>query len=103
MIPNSPDEAAWFANKVVNVKSETFGAREKKVVKFNGLFQFPELAAGKTYPQFVAEIQFLDQAGAVVNDVNGKPYSLKLDIKDSVLNSLKAITELRNSNQVRAQ
>lgn len=93
MVPKSAEAAKWMTNKTVNSISETFGVREEKVVKFNGLFQFPELTPGKQYPQFVVDIQFLNEKGAVVTEYeSGKPYALTLNISDLVLNSLKTLS-----------
>jgi hypothetical protein len=93
MVPHSLDTATWLPNRTVSNNSETFDAYEEKVVKLNALFQFPELTLGKKYPEFVVDIQFLDQKGAVIKEYgSGKPYSFQLTINESAFNSLKAIS-----------
>jgi hypothetical protein len=93
MVPHSLDAATWFTTKIVPNNSETFAAYEEKIVKSNALFQFPELTFGKKYPEFVVDIQFLDQKGAVIKEYgSGKPYSFQFTITESALNSLKAIS-----------
>lgn len=91
LVPHSLDTATWLSNKVVNSNSETFAAREEKIVKSTALFQLPEIKLGKKYPQFVVDIQFLDQNGAIIKEASsGKPYSFPFTITESALNSLKA-------------
>ena len=97
MVPH----ATWLTTKIVPNNSETFAAYEERVVKFNALFQFPEITLDKRYPDFVVDIQFLDQKGAVIKEYSsGKPYSFQLTITQSGLDSLKALS---GSNKQKVQ
>ncbi|MDQ1522247.1 MAG: hypothetical protein QOG00_3966 [Pyrinomonadaceae bacterium] len=96
MVPHSLDTATWLSNRTVPNNSETLDAYEEKIVKLNALFQFPELTLGRKYPEFVVDIQFLDQKGAVIKEYgSSKPYSFQLTINESAFNSLKAINSPR--------
>lgn len=94
MVPHSLDTATWLNDKIIPSNSEIFTAYEERTVKSNALFKFPQLVAGKKYPQFAVDIQFLDQKGAVIKEY-GKdtPYSLQFTITESALNSLKSISD----------